>query len=921
MELVWDDDAPPDGPFFTRDLYDKHSLAPHIRELWAFLQSPAENTDVNQEYEESAEDHSAPSRKNPAKLKGSQASGWESCDSDGTDSEEPKKSKRERTSCKKTETEIDVAYPEPRLPYPCLSSLSTKDQKTYVGYLMNMKSRTLPKNLILRINNEVIQFTKYLQDVAKICADDYNFITQGAMQYTEEFFTACLESVKALPQFYQIDEVTSLTGGTFNPGLALTFEKQLLTMGTVNITDHKMVPADAQLASDYHSVSSANPPAKKAKDKHARISSDGNTEKLCAYYEPHVCLTRDALVRLLDNHGPDFGDQWELPVLVKITPGEGSSKRKTVYIDSPLLKRDVTIRERSHIYYEESLKLSIMTNGSKKVFHLMTERPAPEQQQEASVRGCVSVENKGLNFEVDLTDLETFGETTTKTPQIKKTQSQQDEELQSSGSSSTPVVTKPKNSNKTLKVSSFSQGGLNSASKNKNNTRTETSQLIVSEPELQKTESSGSDQKCDKDEGFMAGSDDEKLIIDETGSSVALPTNQSERLTPTCSADSSVTSSVQSTPANTVSSPPCKRTRSKRTTRQTKAPEDQLGEILRMQTAMFKSGSEPSPAVKSPSRCLGPQLNPHTTSMVKPCVSSYLERHQNEDAESRVVLPESVITHISPTEHKKILSENLQACAEDEQDYEAPVEGNLLYKLYSLQDLLVMVRSSVSLTHTRKVDNQNQHVPVHVLPKLEYQLSYGVECLTNSEACQLWTETSLHSSTVPYIAHINAHTSKVALLRKLPDDWMQNISCGFKPSKSLNILHHLLKKLTGLDKGQYLIVHKTGEAFVTLLKAGGEKVSRGAYNLQQNHSSVSQPPKLGIVPWIPVDPAVVLPFHQQHGRVPCTFPPNTFQKAAKDGNYNPRGGQKKNPNVQKNKQTKRSARRKKYIKKLVEKSV
>lgn len=44
-----------------------------------------------------------------------------------------------------------------------------------------------------------------------------------------------------------------------------------------------------------------------------------------------------------------------------------------------------------------------------------------------------------------------------------------------------------------------------------------------------------------------------------------------------------------------------------------------------------------------------------------------------------------------------------------------------------------------------------QYVPVHVLPKLEYQLSYGVECLSSSEACQLWTETMLHSSTVSYI--------------------------------------------------------------------------------------------------------------------------------------------------------------------------
>lgn len=59
--------------------------------------------------------------------------------------------------------------------------------------------------------------------------------------------------------------------------------------------------------------------------------------------------------------------------------------------------------------------------------------------------------------------------------------------------------------------------------------------------------------------------------------------------------------------------------------------------------------------------------------------------------------------------HTEILSQELQAGAEDEQDYDAPEEGNLLYKLYSLQDLLLMVRSSVSLTHTRNVGTgQNQ---------------------------------------------------------------------------------------------------------------------------------------------------------------------------------------------------------------------
>lgn len=56
----------------------------------------------------------------------------------------------------------------------------------------------------------------------------------------------------------------------------------------------------------------------------------------------------------------------------------------------------------------------------------------------------------------------------------------------------------------------------------------------------------------------------------------------------------------------------------------------------------------------------------------------------------------------------EILSHDLQDGAEDEKDYDAPDEGNLLYKLYSLQDLLLLVRSSVALTHTRKVGSQNQ---------------------------------------------------------------------------------------------------------------------------------------------------------------------------------------------------------------------
>lgn len=44
-----------------------------------------------------------------------------------------------------------------------------------------------------------------------------------------------------------------------------------------------------------------------------------------------------------------------------------------------------------------------------------------------------------------------------------------------------------------------------------------------------------------------------------------------------------------------------------------------------------------------------------------------------------------------------------------------------------------------------------QLTPIFLLPKLEYQAYYGVEVLTESEVCQLWTQSMLHSECLFYI--------------------------------------------------------------------------------------------------------------------------------------------------------------------------
>lgn len=39
--------------------------------------------------------------------------------------------------------------------------------------------------LIEKLKIEVAEFMKYLQDVSKVCADDYNFMPMGATRYSE----------------------------------------------------------------------------------------------------------------------------------------------------------------------------------------------------------------------------------------------------------------------------------------------------------------------------------------------------------------------------------------------------------------------------------------------------------------------------------------------------------------------------------------------------------------------------------------------------------------------------------------------------------------------------------------------------------------------------------------------------------------
>lgn len=76
-----------------------------------------------------------------------------------------------------------------------------------------------------------------------------------------------------------------------------------------------------------------------------------------------------------------------------------------------------------------------------------------------------------------------------------------------------------------------------------------------------------------------------------------------------------------------------------------------------------------------------------------------------------------------------------------------------------------------------------------------------------------------------------------------------------------------------LQEGRYLLGHKSGEAFLTIFKASdGKKPTRSICDLQAVHCGPPIIPEAK-VPWVPVDPYHLMPFHKKYCRPPCTFLP------------------------------------------------
>ncbi|MBN3293386.1 ICE2 protein, partial [Polypterus senegalus] len=842
-----------------------------------------------------------------------------------TQSQESKKSVAEKpekqiitpqsqnTSSEKKSEEINSldTFPNPRVPYPRYSWISQQDQKAYIHkqimcYRKQNQAFPNSKKLDDLLKAEVGEFMSFLENAAKLCADDYKMLSEETACFVEKYLKIGLERVKNYPEGFCLNETISLTGGKFKPEMTLKLQKTLLSLGFAQYSKVTFQPS--QLPVDRTSVNQLMSQLEKKTISNLEISTDCNAEKLCVKYGPQVSMTKDALFTLLNNHGTEYKEAWEIPVCVKMLTGKGNINRKVVFVESPFPKKEISIREKNHIFLQEVCNLLHKIGDPVPMKKVVLDADIEENvtsYMDCCPRENSTVEDTGIDFENDFTDIETFG-TDSLSPSSKTQESENRKKPLKDLTKSTEYCTSEFIKNGKETKMTFVTGtqsstffGCHTDNNEKkldhlqNNSACEhypvDSLKLVNKFENSLDKSRVSVQKP----AFMnlhsseVDSDEERLVIDETSSKTSQDLN-------VCHSEEKqnsdpVLNSVPSTPESQTSEfymahqkpdilpHASKNIAAKGKTRKLPQQCDQLGDILKMQSELLRPVSKSSleqPLTKPVQAVLS---TPHL--LLKSSVSAVLE--SGESAAKDVRSPEEVICP-SVFQHaiqlKYLLPDDLLLNEEVVSEYTPPVKGNIIYKLYSLENILLMVRSNLQkLKSVSRKSCAKQFLPVYILPKVEYQACYGVEVVTKDEACRLWMEKLLHSNTKLYVGHIDVFTSHLFMMEEVTGRLAEKCE-NFKPSSSLNILHNILNKLVNLQEGSYILNHKAGDSFLTIYKSC-KQLTRTSYKLHEAHSSLPLEPTTQSVPWVPVDPSQALPYHSRHGRIPCTFPPNPEQKS------------------------------------------
>lgn len=306
---------------------------------------------------------------------------------------------------------------------PYKSSLNHAEHQAYLRAFVKFKIRT-PKTACeateyeqyMRLQNRVYEEQKMFMDfsfqVSRLQLESYNFIPKLINDYVNEYVQyRSRRAAKYMPTYFQEQEVPIRPQDPSNRLSNLQFQHMghLLSLGSVPWLKLPNVHKLNKLCLD-DSVLKTQPPVPKEKEVKKNtlsetVSEDPNAIYLAQKHRANIVICTSALKTLADNHGPNFDNEWDIPVRVQsygIDDGSGEEKsHRVVFIDKPMPKKTWMPLEKKQLFYKKSALATLTEIKRLNAFRM---RSPPLFQYEVMTQNEIEVKEQ-VDYDDEFFDL------------------------------------------------------------------------------------------------------------------------------------------------------------------------------------------------------------------------------------------------------------------------------------------------------------------------------------------------------------------------------------------------------------------------------------------------------------------------------------------------------------------------------------
>ncbi|CAF3717596.1 unnamed protein product [Rotaria sordida] len=208
-----------------------------------------------------------------------------------------------------------------------------------------------------------------------------------------------------------------------------------------------------------------------------------------------------------------------------------------------------------------------------------------------------------------------------------------------------------------------------------------------------------------------------------------------------------------------------------------------------------------------------------------------------------------------------------------------PIQGNYEYCLWQLGTLQILIRSSYHGFYRNILsDNKTNDELITCYSKLEYQPQFGLEQTTDNEYRLIWFESYLRHGASVLLGRINVFTQQLLKVEKMTyENIDQNLKeCQIDMIKPITKTYGLLYGLQSLEPNNYLLSCPMNEINLYLYQTVPKESTEEIHDLHsepfESNDLLIEPDHVS-VPWIPLTPTLLLPYHLDFERIPLTFCP------------------------------------------------